>query len=119
MKIKEIRIARGISQAQAASDLNLSQVVYNRYENGTREPSYIILSAIADYYGVTVDELLGRQSQEERQEKEDEDVMALREQLRRDPNTRVLFDAARKARPEHIRAAVAVLKSFEPPEDEQ
>ena len=114
MRIKEIRQSRGISQATAARDLNLSQTVYNRYENGVREPSAIILSAIADYYGVTVDELLGRPAPDERKEKEDADVMEIREQLRRDPNTRMLFYAARTASPEHIRAAAAMLKALEP-----
>lgn len=114
MRIKEIRQSRGISQATAARDLNLSQTVYNRYENGVREPSAIILSAIADYYGVTVDELLGRPAPDERKEKEDADVMEIREQLRRDPNTRMLFNAAKTATPEHIRAAAAMLKALEP-----
>ena len=64
MRIKEIREAKGISQRKAALDLNLSPVVYGRYENGTREPSNVILLAIADYFGVTVDELLGREPEQ-------------------------------------------------------
>ena len=60
MRLKEIREAKGISQRQAALALNLSPTVYNRYENGLREPSNALLLVIADYFGVTVDELLGR-----------------------------------------------------------
>lgn len=60
MKLKEIRESRGISQRQAAIALNLSPTVYNRYENGLREPSNVIMLAMADYFGVSVDELLGR-----------------------------------------------------------
>lgn len=60
MKLKEIRESKGISQRQAAIGLNLSPTVYNRYENGTREPSNLVLLAMADYFGVTVDELLGK-----------------------------------------------------------
>lgn len=59
MRLKEIREAKGISQRQAAIGLNLSPTVYNRYENGIREPSSIVLIAMADYFGVTVDDLLG------------------------------------------------------------
>lgn len=61
MRLREIRESKGISQRQAALGLNLSPTVYNRYENGIREPSNIILLAMADYFGVTVDELLGRE----------------------------------------------------------
>lgn len=62
MRLREIRETRGISQRQAALGLNLSPTVYNRYENGTREPSNVVLLAMADYFGVSVDELLGRDS---------------------------------------------------------
>lgn len=64
MRLKEIREARGISQRQAALALNLSPTVYNRYENGIREPSNALLLVLADYFGVTVDELLGRDADE-------------------------------------------------------
>lgn len=65
MRIKEIREAKGISQRQAAIELNLSPVVYGRYENGLREPSNIVLVSMADYFGVSVDELLGRRTAQE------------------------------------------------------
>lgn len=64
MRLKEIRESKGISQRQAALGLNLSPTVYNRYENGIREPSNALLLVIADYFGVTVDELLGRDAPE-------------------------------------------------------
>ena len=61
MKLKEIREARGMTQRQAAIGLNLSPTVYNRYENGIREPSNALLVAIADYFHVSVDAILGRE----------------------------------------------------------
>lgn len=61
MKLKEIREARGMTQRQAALGLNLSPTVYNRYENGIREPSNALLVAIADYFHVSVDAILGRE----------------------------------------------------------
>ena len=67
MRLKEIREAKGVSQRQAALGLNLSPTVYNRYENGTREPPNALLPVIADYFGVTVDELLGRPPADEKQ----------------------------------------------------
>ena len=116
MKLKEIRMAKGISQLQAAKDLNLAPNVYGRYENGQREPSFIVLLAIADYFGVTVDELLGRVPEEQKQAQEDE-ASSIRERLRRDPAYRTLFSAANKATPDHLRAAAAMLKALEPEEE--
>ena len=118
MRIKEIRKERGVSQTQAARDLNLTQVTYNRYENGLREPPSVVLIAMADYFHVTVDEILGRPAPDVAHEQENDEVATMREQLRRSPDTRLLFDAARKATPEHIRAAAAMLKALEPKEDD-
>lgn len=112
MKLKEIREKKGITQRQAALALNLSPTVYNRYENGLREPSNALLLVIADYFGVTVDELLGRTSQDVASATDDE-AMAIRDRLRRDPSYRLLFDAADNAKPDHLRAAAAVLKALE------
>ena len=61
MRLREIREARGITQRQAALDLNLSPTVYNRYEKGLREPSNVVLLAMANYFNVSVDEILGRE----------------------------------------------------------
>ena len=116
MRLKEIREARGISQRQAALALNLSPVVYGRYENGTREPSNAMLLVLADYYGVSVDELLGRSPQADAP---DDEALAIRERLRRDPSYRLLFDAAGSAPPEHLRAAAAMLKALGKDEDEE
>lgn len=116
MKLKEIRESKGISQRQAALALNLSPTVYNRYENGLREPSNAMLLVIADYFGVTVDELLGRVPPEQIAETDDE-ATAFRERIRRDPNYRMLFSAANNANPEHLKAAAAMLKALEPNDD--
>jgi len=113
VRLKEIRESKGLSQRQAAIGLNLSPTVYNRYENGIREPSNVVLLAMADYFGVTVDELLGRDPEPSAVEDE---AWAIRERLRRDPAYRLLFNAADNATPEHLRAAVAVLQALEPNE---
>lgn len=116
MRLREIRESKGISQRQAALGLNLSPTVYNRYENGIREPSNVILLAMADYFGVTVDELLGREPEPATVQDE---AWAIRERLRRDPSYRLLFDAADKASPEHLRAAAAMLKALNPQEENE
>ena len=49
-------------------------------------------------------------------EDDQDDVMEIREALRRDPNMRILFSAAAKVSPEHIKTAAALLKALEPEE---
>lgn len=65
MNIKDIRSRKGLTQAEVASALGVSSVVYSRYETGSRQPSIDTLIQMADIFGVTVDYLLGRQDIED------------------------------------------------------
>lgn len=58
--IKKIRESLQLTQVKVANDLKLSRQVYNFYENGKRNPDMQTLIKIADYYGVSIDYLLGR-----------------------------------------------------------
>ena len=55
-----LRKERGLSQKQAASDLNISQALLSHYEKGVRECGLDFLVRAADYYDVSTDYLLGR-----------------------------------------------------------
>ena len=60
MRLKELRRSKGISQLKLAMDLNTNQNTISRYETGEREPGILELIKIADYFGVSVDYLIGR-----------------------------------------------------------
>jgi transcriptional regulator with XRE-family HTH domain len=111
--LKELRKRNNLSQEQLGKLTGLSKSTISLYENGLHEPDLATLKRFADIFDVSLDVLLDRPNTEEREE---DDMSALREQYRRDPNTRLLFQAARKATPDHIRAAAAMLKSLEPEE---
>ena len=59
-RLKELRRQRGISQLKLAMDLHMNQNSISRYENMEREADYETLIRFADYFGVTLDYLLGR-----------------------------------------------------------
>ena len=60
MNLREIRKSRNYTQQEVADYLGCSAVVYSRYETGQRQPSIDVLVLLADFFGVTVDYLLGR-----------------------------------------------------------
>lgn len=62
-RLKELREARHLSQVRLAMELNLSQNSVSRYENREREAGYETLVAMADYFQVSLDYLLGRTDQ--------------------------------------------------------
>lgn len=60
MRLKELRIKRGITQQRLAIELNLNQNSISRYESGIREADYRTLILLADYFQVSIDYLLER-----------------------------------------------------------
>lgn len=59
-RLRELRKKRGLTQRQMADILKITERSYQRYEGGERVPELDILCAIADFFGVSVDYLLGR-----------------------------------------------------------
>lgn len=59
MRLKELRKERKYKQTDLAEVLSCSQGVYSRYESGEREPPFDIMKKLADFYGVTIDYLMG------------------------------------------------------------
>ena len=59
-RLKALRKKKKISQLKMAIDLNMNQNSISRYENLERQADYETLIRFADYFGVTLDYLLGR-----------------------------------------------------------
>ena len=59
-RMKALRKSRGLKQEEAAELSGISYMSYRRYERGEREPTVSSLWKIADFYGVSVDYLIGR-----------------------------------------------------------
>ncbi len=60
-RLKELRKERGVSQAELGKSLQVSFSVVCYWETDRSEPTAPNLVKIADYFGVTVDYLLGRE----------------------------------------------------------
>ncbi len=56
---KELREEKCLSQIGLAKELGFTQSAVAKWESGDREPEYDVLIAIARYFGVTTDYLLG------------------------------------------------------------
>ena len=62
MKIlRELREKRGLTLEQVADALGLRNQYVSNYELGKRRPDYDTLVRFADFYGVSVDYILGRE----------------------------------------------------------
>ena len=60
-RLRQLRTERGLSQQSLANSLrNISKSSINMYERGEREPGLEMLEAIADFFNVDMDFLLGK-----------------------------------------------------------
>lgn len=55
-----LRKSKGLSREAVARKLEISARTYERYEKNLRDPDAPLLVKLADFFGVTLDELVGR-----------------------------------------------------------
>lgn len=58
-KLKQARINTGFTQREISNETGISQPSIAQYETGSREPDIETIGILADFYGVSVDWLLG------------------------------------------------------------
>ena len=58
--IRNLREDRDLKQKEIAAMLNISQNTYSQYETGEKYMTASTLINLADFYGVSIDYLLGR-----------------------------------------------------------
>ncbi len=61
-KIKELRKTKGLTQIQFCQQMNIGQATLSGWECGKWEPDNKTLIKLADFFGVSVDYLLGREN---------------------------------------------------------
>ena len=58
--LKQIRKARGFTQKDVAAAIEITERNYQCYESGSKKPGFDSLTALADFYDVSLDYLVGR-----------------------------------------------------------
>nr|DAE65430.1 MAG TPA: hypothetical protein [Caudoviricetes sp.] len=57
-KLENVLKAKGVSQAKLAEDVGVSQAFVSYMIKGYKQPSVTLLKRMAEYLGVTADELI-------------------------------------------------------------
>ena len=111
-RFKELRLKAGLTQDQLSENLGISRSTIGMYESGSREPDYKTLGAIADFFNVDTDYLLGRTSANTilpNNYSSDENVV---EFLQKNPDYKVLIDAVCKVKKNDIDLVKQMLERF-------
>ena len=72
MKLGEYRRKNKLTQEQVADILGIPKKTYQNYEREVRDADSDVLCALADYYGISLDELVGRKTADEAETPEEE-----------------------------------------------
>ncbi len=66
IRLKQYRVACGLTQEQVASVLNINRTTYTKYETGVSEPSHELLGKIVSLFGTDYNAVLGSRDMFER-----------------------------------------------------
>ena len=58
-RLKELRMERSVGQVALAESIGVSKAVVSMWETGKREPAMTSLIALANFYGVSIDYIVG------------------------------------------------------------
>lgn len=59
-RLQQLREARHMDRISFSKELGFAYTTYINYETGKREPSYMVLVKLAEYFDISLDYLLGR-----------------------------------------------------------
>lgn len=93
MKLKHYRTNAGMTQGAVADAIGIPKKTYQNYEYGVREADSEVLCALADLYGISLDELVGRTEDAPERETPEEELVRLYRKMGEDGRDALLIVA--------------------------
>ena len=108
---------KGVTPYQVCKSTGISTASISNWKAGRYSPKTEKLQKIADFFGVSVEYMMtGNESEKEstsgRKYYFSDETAEMAQELFDNPDTKILFDAARGARPEDLKMAAEMLKRF-------
>ena len=103
-----------VTPAKVAREIGVSGAAVSKWKNGSK-PSDVTLAKLAEYFGVTVDDLMAEAENEQTKKapdvdtSEDEELSELLEELKNNPGKRLLFSKTKSATKEDIEKIIAMV----------
>lgn len=114
-RILDLIQSNNITAAKLTQEANLTNGLITQWKKGLQKPSTDALVKIADYFGVSLDYLLGRTEEKNANKKDDasSDVLSeYLEELRTRPEMKMLFNITKKATRADVEKAVKVIEAM-------
>jgi transcriptional regulator with XRE-family HTH domain len=110
-RLKELRLLLGWNMKEAAQKIGIPYTTYVSYEKGEREMNSEVLIKLADFFGCSVDYLLGKSDSPDGGDDTDElaDVLQL---LKDREDLRALLHVSARNTPEQVRRLAKLMESM-------
>lgn len=109
-RLKILRTDARLTQGELAKKVGITTSTISMYEQGNRKPSIEALEALADFFNVDVDYLLGKSTRSTYYL--DPETARLAQELKDNPGQRILFDASKDLTPEDIKVVMTVINGL-------
>lgn len=100
--------SKSVSPNKACIEMGLSRSLAAKWKNTGANPSYDILPIIAEYFGVSVDYLMGK----EKPVTDDDELNRYLEELRTRPEKKMLFKVLDGCTKEEVEQAVKIIEAL-------
>ena len=112
--IKKLCDDSNISTYRLCQELGFSTALMSQWKSGRQEPSRKKLQQIADFFNVTVEQLIVGEAQTKKSPAstltEDEEMMEYLNELKNNPGMRILFSKAKGASKEDLEKVVKMIE---------
>lgn len=115
-RLKEARKKANLTQAEVGEKMGVSQNTYSYWENGKVRIDNQALIDLANLFNVTTDYLLGRDETSYYADKETDDYA---EQIHKNPNLRILFDATKDLNKNDIDTVLRIVEGLKATKGEE
>lgn len=112
-RIRELREKLGMTQDDLAEQAGMNRVTIAKYESGRIEPSSRALPRLAKALGTSADALLGIVPDDDgASDITDDELMQMREDMRRNPELRTLFSLTKGATKQEMRQLEGIVRAL-------
>lgn len=123
-RFKEERKRKNLTQQELADKFHTDKSSISKYENDHSMPELPILQKYANFFGVSIDYLLGNTDERSSADKikkaisEDEELVEFWNELKDREDLQLMFKQTRNLSPETIQQLISIIKTFEKEQDD-
>lgn len=111
-KLKMLMQRKGITNYRLAKDIGCSATTVGYWLQEKSAPTAEYIQAIAGYFGVSTDYLMGADDTDSQERYEQQEVADMLDEIRKNPEMRTMFSITRNATPEQLRQYINVIKAI-------